>query len=122
MNSKIPVSATGRAFSFPRALAFSLALALGLSSLSSPAVFADTVSAGPGVSGPAAGGAAGGLYAGLLGVKAFQLVPVANFLALTAYVGGNTANVINGVISGVISIVVAAVVTYILCRGDSKKA
>ena len=60
MNSKIPVFATGRAFSFPRALAFSLALALGLSSLSSPAVFADTVSAGPGVSGPAAGGAAGG--------------------------------------------------------------
>ena len=60
MNSKIPVFATGRAFSFPRALAFSLALALGLSSLSSPAVFADTVSAGPGVSGPAAGGAASG--------------------------------------------------------------
>ncbi|MBR3007572.1 MAG: hypothetical protein IKH70_03100, partial [Stomatobaculum sp.] len=58
MSSKIPVFATGRAFSFPRALAFSLALALGLSSLSSPAVFADTVSAGPGVSGPAAGGAA----------------------------------------------------------------
>lgn len=69
-----------------------------------------------------AGGAAGGLYAGLLGVKAFQLVPVANFLALTAYVGGNSANVIHGVISGVISIVVAAVVTFVLCRGDSKKA
>lgn len=69
-----------------------------------------------------AGGAAGGLYAGLLGVKAFQLVPVANFLALTAYVGGNSANVINGVISGVISIAVAAVVTFVLCRGDNEKA
>ena len=58
MSSKISVSATGRAFSYSRALALSLALSLGLSALSSPAVFADTVSAGPGVSGPAAGGAA----------------------------------------------------------------
>ena len=50
------------------------------------------------------------------------LVPVANFLALTAYVGGNSANVINGVISGVISIAVAAVVTFVLCRSDNEKA
>ena len=64
MYSKTPVSATGRAFSFPRALAFSLALSLGVSALSSPAVFADTVSAGPGVSGPAAGGAAASGAAG----------------------------------------------------------
>ena len=64
MNSQIPVFATGRAFSFPRALAFSLALSLGVSALSSPAVFADTVSAGPGVSGPAAGGAAASGAAG----------------------------------------------------------
>ena len=58
MSSKISVSATGRAFSYSRALALSLVLSLGLSALGSPAVFADTVSAGPGVSGPAAGGAA----------------------------------------------------------------
>ncbi|NBH82792.1 PTS fructose transporter subunit IIB [bacterium C-53] len=70
--------------------------------------------------GMVAGGAAGGLYAGLLGVKAYVMVPVANFLALTTYTGGSAANVIHGVISGVLAIVVAAVVTYILCR--EKKA
>ena len=58
MNSKKPVSAAGRAFFYSRALALSLALSLGLSALGSPAAFADTVSAGPGVSGPAAGAAA----------------------------------------------------------------
>ena len=58
MSSRISVSAAGRAFSYSRALALSLVLSIGVSALSSPAVFADTVSAGPGVSGPAAGGAA----------------------------------------------------------------
>lgn len=66
--------------------------------------------------GMAAGGAAGGLYAGIFGVNAYVMVPVANFLALTAYTGGSTANIINGVISGVIAIVVSAVVTFVLCR------
>jgi PTS system beta-glucosides-specific IIC component len=66
--------------------------------------------------GMAIGGFAGGLYAGLVGVKAYISVPVANFLALTAYTGGSSANIINGVISGVISIVVAAIATYLLCR------
>lgn len=66
--------------------------------------------------GMAAGGFAGGLYAGLMGIKAYVSVPVANFLALTAYTGGSSSNIIHGVISGVIAIVVAAAVTYILCR------
>lgn len=66
--------------------------------------------------GMAIGGAAGGLYAGLLGVKAYVSVPVANFLALTAYTGGNAANIVHGVISGVIAIVVATVATYLICR------
>lgn len=68
-----------------------------------------------------AGGAAGGLYAGLLGVKAYVSVPVANFLALTAYTGGSAGNIINGVISGIISIVVATIVTYVLCREKKVK-
>lgn len=67
------------------------------------------------------GGAAGGLYAGLLGVKAYVSVPVANFLALTAYTGGSAGNIIHGVISGVISIVVATIVTYMLCREKKVK-
>ncbi len=72
--------------------------------------------------GMAAGGFAGGLYAGLVGVKAYVSVPVANFLALTTYTGGSVSNIVNGVISGVIAIVVAAIVTYIICREPKEKA
>ena len=69
-----------------------------------------------------AGGAAGGLYAGIMGVKAYTMVPVANFLALTGYVGGeSSANIIQGVISGIIAIAVATVVTYLVCRDNGKK-
>ena len=67
-----------------------------------------------------AGGAAGALYASIMGVKAYALIPVANFLALTSFAGGSTANLINGILCGVISLVVAAVVTYIICRKDPK--
>ena len=69
--------------------------------------------------GMAIGGFAGGLYAGLLGIKAYNMVPVANFIALTAYVGGDTsANIIHGTISGIIAIVVATIATYILVKKD----
>lgn len=61
-----------------------------------------------------AGGFAGGLYGAIMGVTAYNLVPVASFLALTAYIGGSSANLINGIISGVIAFVVAAAVTYFL--------
>lgn len=60
------------------------------------------------------GGFLGGLYAGLTHVTAYVLVPVANFLALTGYVGGSTMNLINGILSGVIAFVGAAVATYLI--------
>lgn len=63
------------------------------------------------------GGFAGALYAGIAHETAYVMVPVANFLALSTYMGGNTANIVNGIISGLISLVVAAVVTYILGFG-----
>lgn len=71
--------------------------------------------------GMAAGGFVGGLYAGIMGVKAYALVPVASFLCLTSYAGGDAMNFVHGVISGIISIVVAAAVTYILMRGKKAK-
>lgn len=60
------------------------------------------------------GGFAGALYAGIAHVTAYVMVPVANFLAITTYVGGSTANLINGILSGVIALVVAATATYII--------
>ncbi|MBP2098208.1 PTS transporter subunit EIIC [Enterococcus rivorum] len=61
-----------------------------------------------------AGGFAGAVYASITGVTAYALVPVANFLALSAYAGGSTINLINGVISGLIAILVSAIVTYLI--------
>ena len=68
-----------------------------------------------------AGGFAGGLYAAITHVTAYVMVPVANFLALSGYVGGSTANIVNGIISGVIAFVVAAIVSYIVGVNDSKQ-
>ena len=67
------------------------------------------------------GGFAGALYAGITHVTAYVMVPVANFLALTAYVGGSTANIINGIISGAIALIVAAVATYIIGFGKEEE-
>lgn len=58
------------------------------------------------------GGFVGGLYASILGVKSYALVPVASFLALTRFVGGPQGNLLHGIIAAVIAFVVAAVVTY----------
>ncbi|MCR4744079.1 MAG: PTS transporter subunit EIIC [Lachnospiraceae bacterium] len=69
-----------------------------------------------------AGGAVGALYAALMGVKAYNMVPVANFLALTAYVGGEgSSNMLHGVISGIIAIIISGVVTFVICREKSDK-
>lgn len=67
------------------------------------------------------GGFAGALYASITHVTAYVMVPVANFLALTAYVGGSTANIVNGIISGVIALIVAAVATYIIGFGKEEE-
>lgn len=59
-----------------------------------------------------AGGFAGGLYAGIMGVTAYALIPVASVLNVLSYAGGSTANFVHGVIALTIAFVVAAVVTY----------
>lgn len=71
--------------------------------------------------GMAAGGAAGALYASLMGVKAYASVPVASFIALTGYAGGDTMNFVHGIISGVVAIVVATIVTYVMCKEKKAK-
>ncbi|MBQ9327147.1 MAG: PTS transporter subunit EIIC [Solobacterium sp.] len=101
-----------------KSLAMTNTIAAFIGGVTEPGIYGTGVANKKPLIGMIAGGAAGGLYAGLVGVKAFNLVPVANFLALTAYVGGNSANLINGVISGVISIIVAAAVTFVICRND----
>lgn len=60
------------------------------------------------------GGFCGGLYAGIAHCVGYVMVPVANFLALSTYIGGNSANIINGIISGAVAFIVAAIATALL--------
>ncbi len=60
----------------------------------------------------AAGGFAGGLYAGLTHVATY-VAGSSNFLVVLGYVGGGTANLVNGLISSGISFGTAAVLTYL---------
>ena len=103
-----------------RALSLSYTVAAIIGGVTEPGLYGIGMKYKKPFIGMAIGGAVGGLYAGLVGVKAYISVPVANFLALTAYTGGSAANIINGVISGVIAIVVAALATYLICREPKK--
>ncbi len=103
-----------------KSLAMTNTIAAFIGGVTEPGIYGTGIRARKPLIGMAAGGAAGALYAALMGAKAYALVPVASFLALTAYAGGNSANFINGIIGGVISVIVAAAVTYFLCRGDNK--
>lgn len=60
------------------------------------------------------GGFAGALYAGIVGLTAYSLVPVASVLIVTSFAGGTTINLVNGIITAAISFVVAAISTYFL--------
>ncbi|WP_412274768.1 PTS transporter subunit EIIC [Enterococcus sp.] len=62
----------------------------------------------------------GGLYAGLTGVTAYTLIPVANFTCLISFVGGTNANMINGFIACGIGFIVSSAATYILGTGGRK--
>lgn len=102
-----------------KALAWGYVIAAIIGGVTEPGVYGVAVKYKRPFIGLMVGGFAGGVYAALTGVTAYTMVPVANFLALTAYVGGSTGNLINGVISGLIAVVVSAVVTYL--AGAEKK-
>jgi PTS system beta-glucosides-specific IIC component len=67
------------------------------------------------------GAAIGGLYAGLTHV-AYYVAGATNFLMVLGYVGGGTANLVNGIISCVIAMVGAAIATYLIGLEPKKKA
>ncbi len=58
------------------------------------------------------GGFVGGLYAGIMGVTQYTLVPVSNFLCLTSYAGGSTMNAVHAGISAALAFSIALAITY----------
>ena len=65
------------------------------------------------------GGFVGSLFAGIVHLKAYNFLPVANFLCIFDFAGGSTMNMVNGILSCIIGFVVAAIATYII--GISEK-
>lgn len=97
-----------------KSLAFSYFIANIIGGVTEPGLYGLAIKYRRPFIGMMIGGFAGGIYAAIMHVSGYVIVPVANFMSLTAYVGGSTANLINGIISAVIALVVAAVATYLI--------
>lgn len=97
-----------------KALAWSYFIASFIGGVTEPALYGIAVRYKRSFFGMMIGGFCGGLYAAICHIKGYVLVPVANFMSLTAYVHNDPTNLINGIVSGVIAIVVAAIATYLI--------
>lgn len=97
-----------------KSLAFSYFIANFIGGVTEPGLYGLAIKYRRPFLGMMIGGCAGGIYAAITHVSAYVVVPVANFMCLSGYVGGSTANLINGVISGAIALIVAAIATYMI--------
>lgn len=97
-----------------KSLAFSYFIANFIGGVTEPGLYGLAIKYRRPFLGMMIGGFAGGIYAAITHVSAYVVVPVANFMCLSGYVGGSTANLINGVISGAIALIVAAIATYMI--------
>ncbi|MHC5227798.1 PTS transporter subunit EIIC [Enterococcus sp. LJL99] len=97
-----------------KALAFSFLAASFIGGVTEPGVYGLGVRYKKPFIGLLCGGIAGGFYAGVTGVTAYAIIPVANFACLASFFGGSSANAVNGFIACGIGFVVSAVVTYII--------
>ena len=97
-----------------KSLAFSYFIANFIGGVTEPGLYGLAIKYRRPFIGMMIGGFAGGIYAAIMHVSGYVIVPVANFMSLTAYVGGSTANLINGIVSAAIALIVAAIATYVI--------
>lgn len=69
-----------------------------------------------------AGGLAAGLFAAMVGLKVYNFLPVASFLALLGFIGPDMMNMVFAIIGAILAFVVSAVVTYLLGVDESLTA
>lgn len=69
-----------------------------------------------------AGGLAAGLFAAIVGLKVYNFLPVASFLALLGFIGPDIMNMVFAIIGAVLAFVVSAAVTYLLGVDESLAA
>ena len=68
------------------------------------------------------GGLAAGLFAALVGLKVYNFLPVASFLALLGFIGPDMMNMVFAIIGAILAFVVSAIVTYLLGIDESLTA
>ena len=66
-----------------------------------------------------AGGLAAGLFASIVGLKVYNFLPVASFLALLGFIGPDIMNMVFAITGAVLAFVVSAAVTYLLGVDES---
>nr|WP_239461095.1 PTS transporter subunit EIIC [Faecalicoccus acidiformans] len=69
-----------------------------------------------------AGGLAAGLFAAIVGLKVYNFLPVASFLALLGFIGPDMMNMVFAIIGAILAFVVSAIVTYLLGVDESLAA
>lgn len=69
-----------------------------------------------------AGGLAAGLFAAMVGLKVYNFLPVASFLALLGFIGPDMMNMVFAIIGAILSFAVSAIVTYLLGIDESLAA
>ena len=69
-----------------------------------------------------AGGLAAGLFASIVGLKVYNFLPVASFLALLGFIGPDIMNMVFAITGAVLAFVVSAAVTYLLGVDESLAA
>lgn len=105
-----------------RALAFSYIIAQMIGGVTEPGLYGIGVRYKRPFIGMMAGGLAAGLFASIVGLHVYNFLPVASFLGLLSFIGGNTMNLVYAIIGGIIAFIVSTIVTYILGVDESKNS
>lgn len=105
-----------------RALSISYLIAQMIGGVTEPGLYGIGVRYKRPFIGMMAGGLAAGLFAALVGLKVYNFLPVASFLALLGFIGPDMMNMVFAIIGAILAFVVSAIVTYLLGIDESLTA
>lgn len=105
-----------------RALSISYLIAQMIGGVTEPGLYGIGVRYKRPFIGMMAGGLAAGLFAAMVGLKVYNFLPVASFLALLGFIGPEPMNIVFAIIGALLSFAVSATVTYLLGIDESLTA
>lgn len=105
-----------------RALSISYLIAQMIGGVTEPGLYGIGVRYKRPFIGMMAGGLSAGLFAAMVGLKVYNFLPVASFLALLGFIGPDMMNMVFAIIGAILAFVVSAIVTYLLGIDESLTA